>query len=243
VSRRAALPLKPLLKGLVMLGVLGGAVWAVRSLGVTDMLRDAAWFNEHVLGSGPLSIIIYMLVGMGATALGLPRQVVCFLGGMAFGALSGTVLGTLASGLGCLACAAFARFSGREFVVRTFGPRLERLDRVLRFSPFQMAVAIRLLPVGSNLLTNLAAGVSSIPMWPFVLGSTLGYLPQSLVFALFGGGMNADSPRGVALSVGVSVALFLASAWMGVSVWRKYRRMRREEAGADLLDDAAGDDF
>jgi hypothetical protein len=55
--------------------------------------------------------------------------------------------------------------------------------------------------------------------------------------------MNADSPRGVALSVGVSVALFLASAWMGVSVWRKYRRMRREEAGADLLDDAAGDDF
>lgn len=222
--------LRPLFKGLTMLAVLGGTVWLVRSMGLADMLRDAAWFSEHVLGSGPLSILIYLGVGALATGLGLPRQVICFLGGMAFGWVFGTLLGTLASGLGCLACTAYARFSGRDFVVRTMGGRLEKLDRVLQVSPFQMALTIRLLPVGSNLLTNLAAGISSIPIWPFVIGSTVGYIPQSLVFALFGGGMNAESTQGVALSVAVSVALFVASAWLGVSVYRKYKREQEQES-------------
>lgn len=224
MSSNGSSPLRPILKGLVMLALLGGSVWLVRSMGLTDMLKDAAWFNEHVLGSGPLSVFIYLAVATAATALGLPRQVVSFLGGMAFGVVFGTILGTLGSGLGCLVCTAYARFSGREFVVRTFGPRLEKADKLLTVSPFQMALMVRLLPVGSNLLTNLAAGVSSIPIWPFVLGSTVGYVPQNLVFALFGGGMNAESTKGVALSVAVSVALFVASAWLGVSVYRKYKR-------------------
>lgn len=227
MSANDSSPLRSMLKGLIMLAALGGTVWLVRSMGLTDMLRDAAWFNEHVLGSGPLSVLIYLAVATAATALGLPRQVVSFLGGMAFGWVFGAILGTLGSGLGCLACTAYARFTGREFVVRTFGARLQKADKLLAVSPFQMALMVRLLPVGSNLLTNLAAGVSSIPIWPFVLGSTVGYIPQNLVFALFGGGMNAESTQGVALSVAVSVALFVVSAWMGVLIYRKYRRETR----------------
>lgn len=210
-------------KGIAMLCLLGLGVWIARSSGLESLLRDTEWFDAHVLGKGPLSIFIFMAITACLTALGLPRQLFGFLGGFAFGAAGGTLLATLGCALGCATAALYARFSGREFVMAKLGGKLARLDAFLSGQPFLMALAIRLFPLGSNLLTNLAAGVSSIPLVSFVLGSALGYIPQNFVFALFGAGMNADSTEGVALAVGVSVVLLVASGWLGVMLYRRYR--------------------
>ena len=60
-----------------------------------------------------------------------------------------------------------------------------------------MTLLIRLLPVGNNFATSLAAGVSRVPARPFLLGSLLGYMPQTMVFALAGSGveMGAEPAR------------------------------------------------
>lgn len=215
---------KSLAKGLAMLLGLGLAVYLARAAGLGSMLEDTKWFNDHVLGSGPLSVLIFLAVGAAFTAVGLPRQLVGFLGGFAFGVFSGTLLATVASGLGCAISAVYARMGGRELVERKLGGRLERVNRFLRHEPFNTSLAIRLFPLGSNLITNLAAGVSSIPLMPFILGSTIGYVPQNFIFALFGAGMNRESTMGVALSVGMSVALFVISGWLGIQVYRRYRK-------------------
>lgn len=223
-KRESNLNYKSLAKGLIMLAALGGAVYLSRAIGLGDMLSDTQWFNDHVLGSGPLSVVIFLAVGAAFTAVGLPRQLVGFLGGFAFGAIGGTVLSTLGAGLGCAAAALYARMGGRELVERKLGPRVHKINRFLQHEPFNTALAIRLFPLGSNLITNLAAGVSSIPLMPFVVGSTLGYIPQNFIFALFGAGMNRESATGVALSVGMSIVLFVVSGWLGIRVYRRYRR-------------------
>ena len=215
--------LKSAVKGLVMLAVLGLAVYLARRYGVGDMLDDAQWFNDQVLGHGPLSVAVFVAVGAVFTALGLPRQVIGFLGGFAFGVIWGTVLATVGSGLGCWLASAYARFAARDFVAGRLGGRVAKLDGFLRQEPFTMALAIRLFPLGSNLITNLAAGVSSIPLVPFVVGSTLGYAPQNFIFALFGAGLNAQSNTGLAVSVVMSVVLFLVSGWLGMKLYKKYR--------------------
>lgn len=219
--------IKSLAKGLVMLLGLGLAVYLARAVGLGSMLEDTKWFNDHVLGSGPLSVIIFLAVSAAFTAVGLPRQLVGFLGGFAFGVVSGTVLATVGSGLGCAMAAIYARMGGREFVERKFGHRLGRVNRFLKHEPFNTALAIRLFPIGSNLITNLAAGISSIPLAPFILGSTLGYIPQNFIFALFGSGMNRESTMGVALSVGMSIVLFIVSGWLGIQVYRRYRKQAK----------------
>jgi uncharacterized membrane protein YdjX (TVP38/TMEM64 family) len=66
-----------------------------------------------------------------------------------------------------------------------------------------MTVLIRLLPVGSNLLTNLAAGISSIRSKHFFSGTLLGYLPQTLVFALVGSGVHIAPALKLALAIGL----------------------------------------
>ncbi len=230
VSRKG---LKSVLKGLAMLAMLGAAVFAVRHTGLDDMLKNTKWFDQHVLGSGPLSIFIYLGVSALLSGLGLPRQLIAFLGGYAFGAVNGTLLGTIGCGLGCWLAAGYARFFGREVISRRFGRRAEKIDRFLRSQPFNMGLAIRMFPLGSNLITNLAAGISSIPLLPFVLGSTIGYLPQNFVFSLFGGGLNAESHTGVMLSVGGSILLFVASGWLGMLTYRRYRK----EAAGVVADD------
>ncbi|MDD3313625.1 VTT domain-containing protein [Pseudodesulfovibrio sp.] len=235
-KRKGGSGVRAAIKGLVMLAGLVLAVYLARTMGVNDMLRDTQWFNDHVLGSGPLSVLIFLAVGAVFTGVGLPRQLVGFLGGFAFGVTGGTVLSTLASGLGCALAAGYARWGGRELVARRLGGRIIRLDGFLRHRPFKTALAIRLFPLGSNVLTNLAAGISSIPLAPFILGSTVGYLPQNCIFALFGAGMNRESTLGVALSVSMGVVLFAVSIWIGLAVYRSYRR-DAAEAGFSVPDE------
>jgi uncharacterized membrane protein YdjX (TVP38/TMEM64 family) len=87
------------------------------------------------------------------------------------------------------------------------------------------------MPVGSNILTNLLAGVSSVPALPFLLGSALGFVPQTAIFALLGSGFKVD----LAWRVSLSAVLFALSTWLG---WRIYRARRRDAA---LLDDEAAE--
>lgn len=210
---------KPILKGLVMLASMAFVVFLIRYLGLEEVLEGTDWFDQHVRGKGLLGVLTYIGVGAMFTAMGMPRQIICFLGGYAFGFFFGLVYGTLASGLGCAMAVAFARFLGRDFVMRRFGARLAPVDAFLSRSPFNMALTIRFFPLGSNLVTNLAAGVSSIPAMPFIIGSTIGYLPQTTVFALFGSGVEVSSLWRMVMGV----LLFIISTLMGLHIWRRYR--------------------
>jgi uncharacterized membrane protein YdjX (TVP38/TMEM64 family) len=73
--------------------------------------------------------------------------------------------------------------------------------------------------VGSNLLTNLAAGISSIRPAYFFSGTLIGYLPQTLVFALVGSGVHIAPALKLALAVG----LFLISGVLGAWLYRHFR--------------------
>ena len=121
--------------------------------------------------------------------------------------------------MGCLLCFLYARLLGRDLVRHRFAERLEKLDGVLKAQPFTMAVAIRLLPVGNNLLTNLIAGVSSVPLVPFLAGSLIGYLPQTVIFTLLGSGIHVEP----LWSTIVSVVLFIASGLLGGLIYRRVR--------------------
>jgi uncharacterized membrane protein YdjX (TVP38/TMEM64 family) len=97
--------------------------------------------------------------------------------------------------------------------------RVRRIEDFLARNPFSMTLLIRLLPVGNNFATCLAAGVSRVPAWPFLLGSLVGYAPQTLVFALAGSGIE----MGAALRVALAVLLFVVSGAIGIWLYRRYR--------------------
>ena len=100
------------------------------------------------------------------------------------------------------------------------GERAKRFDTFVGQHPFSMTLLMRLLPVGSNVLINLAAGISSIRPLVFFSGSFLGYLPQTLVFALVGSGVHVAP----AIKLGGAIALFVVSGAIGVYLYRRHRQ-------------------
>lgn len=65
--------------------------------------------------------------------------------------------------------------------------------RKLRANPFQGVLLLRLIPVGSNLLTNTVAGILRLPLLSFVSASAIGYLPQHIIFVMVGQGIQLGS--------------------------------------------------
>lgn len=217
--------LKPYLKGLTMIASLVAIGYGLKALGVSEMF-DTAWIDQEVKGKGLTGEMVFVTMGALVTAVGLPRQVVAFLGGYAFGFVEGTALSLLGATFGCALAFAYARLLGRGLVQRHFGRRIARFDALLAERTFLTTLLIRFLPVGSNVVTNLLAGVTRVHALPFVGGSAAGYLPQTVVFVLIGSGVHIDP----AFRIGLGVVLFVVSAAMGVYLLRDIRRRLDDDA-------------
>ena len=224
---------RAILKGLLLIASLAALGFLAKHGHLADMLSEG-WIDAEVRGKGWSGYLLFLAMGAATTALGFPRQVVAFLAGYAFGFISGSVLGVVAALLGCILAFFYARWFGRGLVAHRFPGRIRKVDDFLRGHPFSMAVVIRLLPVGSNLVTNLLAGVTSVRGLPFFAGSAVGYVPQTLVFALAGSGVHFNP----ALRLTLAGVLFVVSSLIGVWLYRKHRHGVALEAD---LDEALGE--
>ena len=206
------------LPGLVFLATLVAVGYLLES-GVVGGMLSEHWIDQEVRGKGVSGELLFVAVGGLATALAAPRQIVSFLGGYAFGLGLGMALALAATEFGCMLAFFYARVIGRPLGAKRLGARVRRLEDFLAANPFSMTLLIRLLPVGSNFATSLAAGVSRVPAGPFLLGSLVGYLPQTFVFTLAGSGVEV----GGGLRLAFAVVFFVVSGAIGIWLYRRYR--------------------
>jgi uncharacterized membrane protein YdjX (TVP38/TMEM64 family) len=216
--------LHSLLKPGIFFLTLVGAVIFVRIFDLQGILDDS-WVDARLRDEAGGAFLYTALVVL-LSPLGFPRQALAALGGYAFGAFQGTILACAGLVGGCAAGFFYARLLARSLVRRKLGNRIQRLDAFLSRNPFAMAAAVRCFPLGNNALTSMAAGLTSIPALPFFAGSCLGYMPQTVTFALLGSGIRVDPLWNVALAA----LLFVLAAIVGIVV---YRRCKGSEAVKD----------
>lgn len=209
------------LNGLLLIATLVAVAYVFEATPLRSLL-DKAWIDQEVRGKGFGGELLFLGMGALATALGAPRQALSFLAGYAFDVALGTALGVLATLGGCMLSFFYARWFGRALVTARLRERVRRIEDFVRDNTFSMTVLIRLLPVGSNLATNVTAGVSRVRPVPFLAGSAVGYIPQTLVFALIGSGVSLDP----LWRIGLGAVLFVVSGLLGVQLFRKFRHGR-----------------
>jgi uncharacterized membrane protein YdjX (TVP38/TMEM64 family) len=212
------LRIRTYLPGLVFLATLVALGYFVESGQLSGLLSED-WIDREVRGKGVPGELLFVAVGGAATALAVPRHIVSFLGGYAFGLGLGTALALAATELGCVLTFYYARVVARPLVSARLGARVRRIEDFLAANPFSMTLLMRLLPVGSNFVTSLAAGVSRVPARPFLAGSLAGYLPQTFVFTLAGSGIE----MGGGMRIGFAVFFFIVSGAIGIWLYRRYR--------------------
>lgn len=162
--------------------------------------------------------ILFLLAGVLATSVGLPRQFFAFAGGFSFGVITGTVLSSVAAIGGCAVSFFAARHWLARRIQRRYPSMVGSLNDLLVDDVFLKIIVLRLQPLGTNLLTNLCAGVSHINPLVFFSSSWLGYLPQMCVFALLGAGVRMGSSAHLV----VSLASLFVSLLLGYWLYKRY---------------------
>lgn len=200
-----------LAKPILVMGLLILAGLAIRHLHGHQL--DAVFART---GHGPAGMALFAGGGMIACALGLPRQVAAFTAAYLFGPVAGMALAMTAQLAGCVINVLTARWVTRGWT-RPHTGWVVRTERALTAHPFTATLMLRLLPVGHNLTLNLLAGASRIRLSPFLAGSALGFVPQTVIFALLGSGVRVDRAWQTALGV----ALFVLSAGCGLWLMRR----------------------
>ena len=209
--------LRRICKGALFFTALASVIFLVHYLDIPAF--DETVIDTRIRNGGIQGILLYITMTALGSAVGIPRQMLSFLGGYAFGAAAGTLFATIGTAMGCAGGFFFARFFARNSIIKKFASPMRRLDAFLSRSPFSMTLVVRLLPIGNNALTSLLAGVTSIPARWFLAGSFLGYLPQNYIFSLLGSGIRVDP----FWRVTASAVLFSIATATGYALYKRHK--------------------
>lgn len=196
----------------------GGVFLLVLALGAAVYLTPLkTWLEQGQLIKAQLAAfgwaapLAFALAVAALTAVGVPRLMVCSLGGMIFGfawGLAWTQLGTL---LGSYLVFLFVRRRGRDYALERF-PRLRGFAQNLESRGLASVLIIRQLPM-NGFYNNVFLGLTPVSHRDFLLGSLLGFLPLGVTACLLGAGMiQGDLVKGVqyvALAMACSLLLGL----------------------------------
>ncbi|GGF62060.1 TVP38/TMEM64 family protein [Alteromonas lipolytica] len=217
-SIRAAV--KPLLACAVI-----ALIFKVASLGhYADPVAIEHWLRVQ----GQWGWVLLLVSGITLMLVGFPRQIVAFVGGGLLGVSAGTLIATAMAALACAITFILSRYFLQDWVNRRFPRVIAKLHPLLAAKPYSTTLAIRLLPVGSNAITNIVAGASTIRGRAFVSASALGYVPQMLTFALMGQGMEQMS----SWQISVSLSLLVCSVLLGAHLYRWYQQQPANSVSA-----------
>jgi uncharacterized membrane protein YdjX (TVP38/TMEM64 family) len=195
----------------------GGMIAIVAALPLLGASSAQNTLSNLVGQGGVRGPAMFLLLATFLMAIGLPRQIPAFVAGYAFGPWYGTVIALVSQVMACSLDFIWARAIGQEFCRRRFGKTITRIDSALAAQPFVATLTLRLLPIGSNILLNLAAGLSSVRALPFLAASAIGFIPQTIIFAFFGRGSMPSHGHMIVLGG----AMFAVSAALGLLLLRR----------------------
>jgi len=190
-----------------------------------ESLPSEAW-AQQLQSMGLQGVLMFLGLGIVATSIGLPRQLLAFIGGYAYGVAAGLSLALAASLGGCALTVLVSSTLLRKPVKAKFPAAIASLDRLVEHDAFIKILVLRLQPFGTNLLSNICAGFTSISLPLFLSASLLGYVPQALVFALTGSGVRVGSNAQLQLSL----VLFALSVLLGFYLYRRHVNRRKQQS-------------
>ena len=209
--------------GVLVLVLLAGAALAL-SVDLPTVAGMRSW-----LGEGSPVRWLAVVAGV-ALALLTPvsRSALSVLVGAVVGFPAGLAVALAGGLLGGLAGFALGRWLGRPAVARLAGPRLARLDRLVGERGFASVLAARIAPVAPFVVVSYAAGLTSVRLAPYVLGTAVGLVPRSVLYVGIGASATAIGSW-TSLADGVVPLAVLASSVL-VATWFWWRRRHRKHA-------------
>jgi len=183
---------------------------------------------------GNLAPVGYVAFYALASALGIPGTILTIIGGVVFGSYLGTLLIVIGATLGASGAFFVARFLARDFISEMFGKAnwFEKLDKGIETNGLYFILFIRLVPIFPFNGINFASGLTKVRFRDYFIGTAIGIIPGSFVFA------NAASKAAEAASGGkIGAGFYISFALLGVialipAIYKQIKS-KKESGGAD----------
>jgi uncharacterized membrane protein YdjX (TVP38/TMEM64 family) len=247
---------RPWARPLIALLLVAAGIVAARALGLGDLIRleNVARLKQWIEGYGALAPAIFVAGYILATVFFVPGLPITVLGGVAFGALWGTVYVWIGATIGLGLAFLVARYAVRSTVERWVqaSPRIAKMDGQVAEYGWRIVMLTRLVPIFPFNLQNYAYGITRIGLWPYLITSSICILPGTAAFTFAGGALSdgrGDVKRTLAYLAIAGVLLVLISL---IPRWIQHRSKLAGDLlkgaviaallGAALPADAEGDD-
>lgn len=148
-------------------------------------------FKSQFDGNRFLFAVVFTLAGSGFIAIGFPRTIFCVMAGMLYNLWLGILIGQLAAIGGAYVTFFLSGKMARPFFQKKVTRHLRFINKLSHYNPIVFVALLRQAPV-PGLVTNSICGIININPLSFLSGSFIGFLPQSVIFCLFGGSVNEN---------------------------------------------------
>jgi uncharacterized membrane protein YdjX (TVP38/TMEM64 family) len=184
-----------------------------------------------------LAAVIYTLVYASAVLASVPAGALFTVaGGYLFGWFEGIAYTLIAQLTAATALFLLARKALAGWILRRAGHRSRRLQEGFRRNAFSYVLVLRMIGVFPTLLVSGVPGALGVPLRTYLLGSTLGLVPGTIVYAGIGAGLGNLRAAERALSPGNVLTPELIVGLVGLVVLALlpivYRRIQAQRHGA-----------
>jgi uncharacterized membrane protein YdjX (TVP38/TMEM64 family) len=230
-----------MIKRLVPLAVLLAAIVAFFALGLHHYLSFEA-LQEHreqllaMVGQHPwLAPLAFIALYAAVVALSVPGgAVLTIAGGFLFGVVAGSCYVVVAATLGATIVFLIAKTALGDLLRAKAGPRIRRMEEGFREDAFSYLLVLRLIPIFPFWLVNIVPAFLGVAVGTYVLGTFLGIIPGSVVYASVGNGLGAVFDAGETPDLGIIFTPAIIGPIIGLALLAllpiAYRKLKARRA-------------
>jgi uncharacterized membrane protein YdjX (TVP38/TMEM64 family) len=182
---------------------------------------DVAQIRNWARAAGPWFPLMFFVAHALAT-VALPRVPFTLSAGLLFGPVTGIAVAISATTVSAALAFLLVRAIGRDAIAaRLTHPAVAAVDRRLARRGWLAVGSLRLIGPVPFPLVNYLAGVSSIPLVPYLIATVVGLLPGTIAVVVLGDALTGRTDPALvvvtALCVAIGLAGLLADARLGIA--------------------------
>lgn len=183
-----------------------------------------------------LAPLVYMAVYTAVIALSVPGgAVLTIAGGFLFGTLAATLYVVVGATLGATIVFLIARTALGDLLRAKAGPRVRRMEEGFRENALSYLLVLRLIPIFPFWLVNIVPAFLGVALGTYVLGTFVGIIPGTFVYASVGNGLGSVFDAGEIPDLGIIFEPAIIIPIVGLAVLallpiahRKFKARKKE---------------
>lgn len=185
-----------------------------------EMLKEnRETLRLFVSENGILAVLAFAAIYAIVTAFSLPGgAIMTITGGFLFGALGGGLVVVVGATIGATALFLIARTALGDVLQAKAGPFVVKMEDGFRKNALSYLLVLRLIPLFPFWLVNLVPALIGVSTGTYVIGTFIGIIPGTFVYASVGNGLGALIDAGQDPDLGIIFRPEILGPLVGLAV-------------------------